>query len=124
MSSSGGWKRDGAPLAGQRWVTVTARRTRLDRAHLIRERVDVRNSGAERLALVQDDLNAHTRASLYEAFPPAEARRPAAKRESHSTPEHGCWLNIAGPADGASGVMPRHGKRVTVIWGTPPGRSQ
>ncbi len=84
-----------APLAGQRWVTVTARRTRIDWAHLIRDLVDVHFPAAERIVLVQDNLNTHTPASLYEAFPPAEAQRLAAKLELHYTPKHGSWLNIA-----------------------------
>ena len=45
--------------------------------------------------LVQDNLNTHTRASLYEAFPPAEAKRLADKLEFHYTPKHGSWLNMA-----------------------------
>ena len=84
-----------APLAGQRWVTVTARRTRVDWAHLIKELVDVRYPDAERVVLVQDNLNTHTPASLYEAFPPAEAQRLSEKLELHYTPKHGSWLNIA-----------------------------
>jgi hypothetical protein len=84
-----------APLEGQRWVTVTDRRTMVDWAHLIKELVDVRYPDAERLVLVQDNLNTHTPASLYEAFPPAEAQRLAEKLELHYTPKHGSWLNIA-----------------------------
>jgi DDE superfamily endonuclease len=84
-----------APLEGQRWVTVTDRRTRVDWAHLIKELIDVRYPDAERLVLVQDNLNTHTPASLYEAFPPAEAQRLAEKLELHYTPKHGSWLNIA-----------------------------
>ena len=45
--------------------------------------------------LVQDNLNTHTPASLYAAFPPAEAKRLADKLELHYTPKHGSWLNIA-----------------------------
>jgi hypothetical protein len=45
--------------------------------------------------LVQDNLNTHTPASLYAAFPPAEARRLADKLELHYTPRHGSWLNMA-----------------------------
>jgi len=84
-----------APLAGQRWVTVTARRTMVDWAHLIKALVDERYPDAERLVLVQDNLNTHTPAALYEAFPPAEAKRLADKLELHYTPKHGSWLNIA-----------------------------
>ena len=51
--------------------------------------------GAEKIVLVQDNLNTHTPASLYEAFPPAEAKRLADKLELHYTPKHGSWLNMA-----------------------------
>jgi len=44
---------------------------------------------------VQDNLNTHTPASLYEAFPPAEAKRLADRLEIHYTPKHGSWLNMA-----------------------------
>ena len=50
---------------------------------------------AEKIVLVQDNLNTHTPASLYEAFPPAEAKRLADKLEIHYTPKHGSWLNMA-----------------------------
>ena len=45
--------------------------------------------------LVQDNLNTHTPASLYEAFEPAEAKRLADRLEIHYTPKHGSWLNMA-----------------------------
>ena len=83
------------PLAGQRWVTVTERRTAIDWAHQIKELVDGRYPTAERIVLVLDNLNTHTPGSLYEAFPPAEAKRLADKLEIHYTPKHGSWLNIA-----------------------------
>ena len=50
---------------------------------------------AQKNRLVEDNLNIHSLASLYEAFPPAEARRIAEKLELHFTPKHGSWLNIA-----------------------------
>ena len=84
-----------APLLGQRGVTVTERRTRLDFAHAIRELVDRRFPAAERIVLVLDNLNTHDPASLYLAFPPAEARRLWDRLEVHHTPKHGSWLNIA-----------------------------
>jgi hypothetical protein len=83
------------PLAGRRWVTVTNRRTKVDWAHQIKTLVDVRYPQAERIVLVQDNLNTHTPASLYDAFPPAEAKRLADKLELHYTPKHGSWLNMA-----------------------------
>lgn len=83
------------PLAGQRWVDVTERRTKADWAHQIKHLVDVRYPDAERIVLVMDNLNTHSPASLYEFFPPAEAKRLADKLEIHHTPKHGSWLNIA-----------------------------
>ena len=83
------------PLSGRRHVKVTERRTRKDWAELIRELVDVHYPEAEQIVLVMDNLNTHTLGSLYETFPPAEARRLAEKLELHYTPKHGSWLNMA-----------------------------
>lgn len=83
------------PLTGRRWVSVTARRTKVDWAHQIKELCDERYPEAERIVLVQDNLNTHTPAALYETFPPAEASRVLAKLELHYTPKHGSWLNMA-----------------------------
>ena len=83
------------PLRGWRHVTVSDRRTRTDFAHCIKELVDVHYPQAEKIVLVMDHLNTHTPASLYEAFPPDEARRLTAKLEIHYTPKHGSWLNMA-----------------------------
>lgn len=83
------------PLQGKRHVVVSDRRTKVDWAHVIKDLVDVHYPDAERIVLVQDNLNTHTPAALYETFPPAEARRLAAKLELHYTPKHGSWLNIA-----------------------------
>lgn len=84
-----------APLLGQRGVQVTARRTRVDFAWAIRDLVEVQFPDAERIALVLDNLNTHDPASLYLAFPPAEAKRLWDKLEVHYTPKHGSWLNRA-----------------------------
>jgi hypothetical protein len=84
-----------APLCGWRQVRVSDRRTRIDWAHCIKELVDVYYPQADRLVLVMDQLNTHSPASLYEAFPPAEAKRLADKLEIHYTPKHGSWLNMA-----------------------------
>lgn len=51
--------------------------------------------GVVNLFLVMDILNIHRPASLSEPFAPAEAKRLADKREIHSTPKHGSWLNMA-----------------------------
>jgi hypothetical protein len=83
------------PLAGRRQVKVTERRTKRDWAELVRELVDVHYPDAALLTLVMDNRNTHTLGALYETFPPAEARRLAAKLEIHYTPKHGSWLNMA-----------------------------
>ena len=83
------------PLRGQRWVSITAQRTKADWAQQIKDLVDVRHPDAERIRLVCDNLNTHTPAALDEAFAPAEAKRLADKLEIHYTPKHGSWLNIA-----------------------------
>jgi hypothetical protein len=83
------------PLTGWRHVGVTERKTKQDWAHAVRDLVDVRFPEAEKIVLVMDNLNTHSPASLYETFPPEEARRIAEKLEVHPTPKHGSWLNIA-----------------------------
>jgi hypothetical protein len=83
------------PLRGWRQVRVSDRRTRIDWAHCVKELVDVHYPDAEKLVLVMDQLNTHSPASLYEAFPPEEAKRIADKLELHYTPKHGSWLNMA-----------------------------
>jgi DDE superfamily endonuclease len=83
------------PLAGWRHVAVTEHRGRVDWAGFIRSLLDGRYAQAERVVLVMDQLNTHALASLYEAFPPEEAKRLAARIELHHTPKHGSWLNIA-----------------------------
>ena len=83
------------PLRGWRHVRVSARRTRQDYALCVRELVDVHYPKAEKIRMVQDNLNTHDGASLYEAFPPAEARRLLDRIEFHYTPKHGSWVNLA-----------------------------
>ena len=83
------------PRRGWRRVRVSDQRTRLDRAACITELVDVHYPHAAQIVLVLDQLNTHSPASLSDAFPPAEARRPAERLEIHHTPRHGSWLNMA-----------------------------
>ena len=83
------------PLGGKRRVKVTERRTKPDWAKCVREMVDEMYPQAERVVLVMDNLNTHTPASLYETFPPAEAKRIADRLEIHYTPKHGSWLDMA-----------------------------
>jgi hypothetical protein len=83
------------PLAGWRHVAVTDHRTKSDWALQVRELLDGRYADVATVVLVMDNLNTHSIGSLYEAFPPAEARRLAERLEIHHTPKHGSWLNIA-----------------------------
>src|ERR1700727_1204914 len=84
-----------APLEGWRHVEVTDRHAAVDYAHLLRDVSDRWYPNAAQIALVQDNLSTHKPASLYEAFPPAEARRLVERFEWHYTPKHGSWLDMA-----------------------------
>jgi len=84
-----------APLEGWRHVKVTDRHTALDYARVLKELSDTHFPGSAKIVLVQDNLNTHKPASLYEAFPPAEARRLVERFEWHYTPKHGSWLDMA-----------------------------
>jgi hypothetical protein len=83
------------PLRSWRHVDVTAQRTALDFAKQMRELVDVHYPNATLISVVLDNLNTHTPAALYDAFPPAEARRILSRLEFRYTPKHGSWLNMA-----------------------------
>jgi hypothetical protein len=97
------YKREGAcnlfmffqPLGGWRQVKVTERRTAKDYAQCMKDLVDVHFPDAILISVVQDNLNTHTGAALYEAFAPAEARRILNKLDFRYTPKHGSWLNMA-----------------------------
>ncbi len=83
------------PFGGNRYVSVTDRRTKKDWALQIKELLDIHYPNACKVVLVMDNLNTHTGASLYETFPPDEARGLLDRLEIHKTPKHGSWLNIA-----------------------------
>ena len=85
------------PQAGWRHVAVTQRRTMEDFAQQMRWLVDEAYPEVEVVRVVLDNLNTHRMASLYEAFPAAEARRIAKRLEFHYTPK-GSWLNMASSA--------------------------
>jgi uncharacterized small protein (DUF1192 family) len=84
-----------APLEGRRHVKVTDRHTALDYAQVLKELSDHHFASAAKIVLIQDNLNIHCPASLYQAFPAAEARRLAERFEWHYTPKHGSWLDLA-----------------------------
>ncbi len=83
------------PLRGWRHVHVSERRTRHDYAACVRELVEVHYPQAMKIRLVQDNLNTHDGASLYQTFRPAKARELLDRIEFHYTPKHGSWLNMA-----------------------------
>ena len=83
------------PLSGRHHVSVHEHRTAVDWAHEIKYLSDVMYPDAEKIILVMDNLNTHKPASLYKAFPPAQARRIIKRLEIHYTPKHGSWLDMA-----------------------------
>jgi len=83
------------PLFGWRKVSVRPRRTKVDWAFEMEELLRTRYADAEKVILVSDNLNTHTKGAFYEAFPPDQARAIVQRLEFRFTPKHGSWLNIA-----------------------------
>ena len=90
-----------APLEGWRHVKVTDRHTAVDYAHVLKDLADTHFATAKVIVLVQDNLNIHSKASLYEAFPAAEARRLVERFEWHDTPKHGQLARSGGVRNSA-----------------------
>jgi hypothetical protein len=84
-----------ARLEGWRHIKVTDRHTAIDYAHVLKDLADVHFPHKTAIVLVQNNLNIHSKASLYEAFPPAQARRLVEQFEWHYTPKYGSWLDLA-----------------------------
>ena len=82
------------PLAGERMVKVTERKTKQDWASFL-EDIATQYEEAEKITLVMDNLNTHGPGSLYETFPPAQAKALWDRFEFVYTPKHGSWLNMA-----------------------------
>jgi hypothetical protein len=83
------------PLSGWRRVSSRDNRTRVDWAEEVRRLLDEDYPHARKVKLVCDNLNTHSIASLYAAFPAAEAHRLRERLEIHYTPRSGSWLNVA-----------------------------
>jgi len=83
------------PLSGWRKVNARPRRTKVDWALEMEELLRTRYSDVEKVILVCDNLNTHTRGAFYEAFEAQKARELVRRIEFHYTPKHGSWLNIA-----------------------------
>jgi len=84
-----------APLHGWRHVPVRATKTRVDYAVCLRALAEEHFPQAEKIILVQDNLNTHDPTSLYQAFAPEKARALIERFEFHYTPKHASWLNLA-----------------------------
>ena len=83
------------PLVGWREVSVRPQRTKVDWAQEMAALLRTRYRDAEKVILVCDNLNTHTRGAFYEAFPAEEARELVKRFEFRYTPKHGSWLNIS-----------------------------
>ena len=83
------------PLAGWRQATARARRTKADWAMEVAGLLEGRYAECEKVILVCDNLNTHTKGAFYEVFEPARARELVRRIEFCYTPKHGSWLNIA-----------------------------
>ena len=64
-----------APLEGRRHIKVTDCHTAIDYAHVLKDLADIHFAHAKTIVLIRDNLNVRSKASLYEAFPVAKARR-------------------------------------------------
>jgi hypothetical protein len=83
------------PLSGWREVAVRERRTKIDWAKEVAGLLETRYASADKVILVCDNLNTHTKGAFYEAFEPETARAILRRLEFCYTPKHGSWLNIA-----------------------------
>lgn len=82
------------PLTGRRLIETSRQRTKADYCRFMR-RVSEMFPAAEKVVLVQDNLNTHNASSFYENLPPADAFSLAQRFEMHYTPKKGSWLNMA-----------------------------
>jgi len=83
------------PLSGWRDVVIRTKKTKVDWAIEMANLLDNRYADCEKVIVVCDNLNTHTKGAFYKAFSPARARSLARRIEFHYTPKHGSWLNIA-----------------------------
>ena len=83
------------PLSGWRNVNVRPRRTKIDWAEEMEKLLRTRYADAEKVLVVCDNLNTHTRGAFYKAFEAPKARELVQRIEFHYTPKHGSWLNVS-----------------------------
>ena len=100
------------PLAGWRGVTARSQRTKVDWAEEVAAMLEGRYADCERVTLVCDNLNTHTKGAFYKVFEPARARALVRRIEFCYTPKHGSWLNIAESELSALTRQCMHGRRI------------
>jgi hypothetical protein len=83
------------PLSGWREATARESKTKIDWAFEMARLLDGRYKTCDKVVLVCDNLNTHTKGAFYEAFEPSRARQLVRRIEFCHTPKHGSWLNIA-----------------------------
>ena len=83
------------PLAGWREASVRKTKTKIDWALEMGRLMEGRYADCDKVILVSDNLNTHTKGAFYEAFEPERARAIVRRIEFHHTPKHGSWLNVA-----------------------------
>lgn len=103
------------PLAGWRSVTARDRRTKVDWATEVAALLDTRYKDCEKIILVCDNLNTHTKGAFYQAFEPKRAQAYVKKIQFCYTPKHGSWLNIAECELSALTRQCFHGRRVGTL---------
>jgi len=59
------------------------------------ELLEGRYASCEKVILVCDNLNTHTKGAFYEAFEPERARQLVRRIQFCYTPKHGSWINVA-----------------------------
>jgi hypothetical protein len=83
------------PLAGWREATARESKTKQDWAIEVARLLEGRYADCDRVILVCDNLNTHTKGAFYTAFEPSRARALVRRIEFCHTPKHGSWLNVA-----------------------------
>jgi DDE superfamily endonuclease len=83
------------PLAGWRQVSVRATKTKADWAIEMAGLLEGRYAACEKVIVVCDNLNTHTKGAFYEMFEPERARQLVRRLEFCHTPKHGSRLNVA-----------------------------
>jgi len=82
------------PLAGKRIIDVRKQRTKKDYAKFMKK-LEKTYQEAEKIVLVQDNLNTHNPSSFYETFSPKDAFCLSQRFQMVYTPKKASWLNMA-----------------------------